>query len=80
MGQIRVDRWAFWSGVLLLVATIVLDALYGQQTNPPYGTGWDFVPLSVTIALALLLVSAATGSGRVADARDGRTDAPGGTR
>lgn len=62
MGRIRVWREPFWAGVLLLVATLVLSTFYGEQSNPPYGVGWDFVPLFVTVAIILLLVGTAFGN------------------
>jgi hypothetical protein len=78
--RIQVGRWPFWAGVLLLVATIVLDMVYGPQTNPPYGTGWDFIPLLVIVALILLLGSAGLGSGLGPAARADQADSPAGTR
>lgn len=80
MEQIQVGRWLFWAGVLLLVATIVLSAVYGQQSNPPYGIGWDFTPVLVTVALMLLLASAAYGNRLDADVREEPADSPAGTR
>lgn len=80
MEQIPVGRWLFWAGVLMLVATIVLSAVYGQQTNPPYGTGWDFLPVLVTIALILLLVSVGFATQLDSDARDESVDTSAGTR
>ena len=80
MEQIQVGRWLFWAGVLLLVATIVLSTLYGQQSNPPYGTGWDFIPVLVTVAFIILLASAVGGDQRETDVGDDRAESPAGTR
>lgn len=64
MEQIQVARWLFWPGVLVLVVSIALSALYGQQLNPPYGTDWNITPLLVTIALVLMLASVVMGGPR----------------
>lgn len=80
MGQIRVERWSFWAGVLVLVATLVLFTVFGQQTNPPYGTGWDFLPVGVIVGLMLLLVSVAVGGSSTPDAGEPRADPSPGTR
>lgn len=80
MARILVERWSFWAGVLLLVATVALFTVFGQQTNPPYGTGWDFLPLGVIVGLMLLLVSVGLGRSPDPDARDRRADSSPGTR
>jgi formate hydrogenlyase subunit 4 len=57
MQQIEVGRWLFWSGVLVVVATIVVGAFAGQSLNPPFGTSVNFVPGLLLIALALFLIA-----------------------
>jgi hypothetical protein len=80
MEQIPVGRWLFWAGVLMLVATIVLSAVYGQQSNPPYGTGWDFLPVLVILALILLLVGVGFANPLDSDVPDEPADTSAGTR
>lgn len=80
MAEIRVGRGTFWAGVLVLVATIALSAVFGQQSNPPYGTGWDFLPLGVIVGLMLLLASVAVGGSPNPGAGEPRADPSPGPR
>ncbi|MGA7861080.1 MAG: hypothetical protein WCB19_04415 [Thermoplasmata archaeon] len=80
MQGIQVGRWLFWAGVLVLVATIVVSALYGQQLSPPFGTGYNVLPALVLAALVLLLASAAPGIWRAPDAREDPADSPAGSQ
>ena len=80
MEQIQVGRWLFWAGVLMLVGTIVLSEVFGQQSNPPYGTGWDFIPVLIILSLILLLASVVSGNRLDPVARDEPSDSPTGSR
>ncbi len=57
MQKIPVGRWFFWAGVLVLVASIVVSALYGALLSPPFGTEYNVLPGFVIVAIVLLLIS-----------------------
>ncbi|MGA9840317.1 MAG: hypothetical protein WBF81_02245 [Thermoplasmata archaeon] len=57
MQYVRVHRWLFWGGVLLLVASIVVTTIYGPALNPPTGAGFDPTPALLIVAILLLLGS-----------------------
>jgi hypothetical protein len=57
MQQIEVGRWLFWSGVVVIVATLLLGAFAEQSLSPPFGMSLNFEPLFLVIALILLLMA-----------------------
>jgi uncharacterized membrane protein YhaH (DUF805 family) len=57
MQQLEVGRWLFWSGVLVLVATIVIAAFVEQSLSPPYGMSINFVPALLVITLILFVLA-----------------------
>ena len=57
MESMRVARWLFWVGVLVLVVGVVFSTVWGQDANPPYGTDWNLTPLFLIAALVLLFAS-----------------------
>jgi hypothetical protein len=65
MQVIAVARWAFWAGVLALVACYVIQTVIGTNFDPYSGVSYNesFVP--VMFAFFLFLVSAVFGRGRI---------------
>jgi len=54
---LEVRRTLFWVGFLVLVGSYILATVYGPEPPPPFGVGWDFVPIPILVGLGLLLAS-----------------------
>jgi len=64
MQVIAVERWTFWTAVLILVAGFVVQTVVGPVYDFTTGTTYDFVPGLFSGGLILFLVSVALGGSR----------------
>lgn len=61
MQLIPVERWTFWGGVLVLVASFVVGTLVGVTYNPSSGMSTDPADAFYLFAFFLFLISAVLG-------------------
>jgi hypothetical protein len=67
MQLISVERWTFWTAVVLAVATPVLSTGIGviySSTGANSGTSWDVGAFVGALVWVVLLVSVASGGSR----------------